>query len=250
MLSVIPIPKFLKSFLVRQRRNRRFACTFEKYNAILKNERFDCTWKDSYPCFDEGGQYTFSTHYGYHTAWAARVLADNKPGRHVDISSCLRFVSLVSAFIPIDFFDYRPAEISLSGMTVNHADILNLPFADDSVLSLSSMHVVEHIGLGRYGDPIDPEGDIRAMRELARVLAPGGTLLFVVPVGKKSIIQFNAHRIYTPDSVAKGFPSLRLVEFSYISDPDNRPERFLQPASAEDIGDDVYGCGCFHFVKD
>ena len=43
------------------------------------------------------------------------------------------------------------------------------------------MHTLEHIGLGRYGDKVDPMGDIRAMNELARVTAPGGNLLIAVP---------------------------------------------------------------------
>ncbi len=55
-------------------------------------------------------------------------------------------------------------------MTTNTANILDLPFKGNSVESLSCMHVVEHIGLGRYGDPMDPEGDIEAIKELKRVV--------------------------------------------------------------------------------
>ena len=39
------------------------------------------------------------------------------------------------------------------------------------------MHVVEHIGLGRYGDQVDPDGDLMAMKELERVTAKLGKLL-------------------------------------------------------------------------
>ena len=56
---------------------------------------------------------------------------------------------MVSAFIPVEFYDYRPAELSLSGLEFKHADLTHLPFADNSVESLSCMHVIEHIGLGR-----------------------------------------------------------------------------------------------------
>ena len=77
-------------------------------------------------------------------------------------------------------------------------DICALPFADGSIQSLSCMHVVEHVGLGRYGDPLDPMEIEWQCSELQRVLAPGGDLLFVVPVGKPRIM-YNAHRIYSYD---------------------------------------------------
>ena len=54
------------------------------------------------------------------------------------------------------------------------------PAAFDIVLSFSS---VEHDGLGRYGDPIDPTGDIAAVGEFAMLLRPGGTLYLGLPVG-------------------------------------------------------------------
>ena len=62
-------------------------------------------------------------------------------------------------------------------------DLISLPFEDGSFHSLTCMHVVEHIGLGRYGDQVDPDGDLMAMKELERVTAKLGNLLFVVPVG-------------------------------------------------------------------
>ena len=79
------------------------------------------------------------------------------------------------------------------------------------------MHVAEHIGLGRYGDPLDPDGDLKAMGELKRVLAPGGLLLFVVPVGQPRVC-FNAHRIYSYGQIVEAFAKLYLEEFALIPD--------------------------------
>lgn len=92
--------------------------------------------------------------------------------------------------MPIEFCDYRPANLSLSNLSSLPGDLLTLPFSDNSVHSLSSMHVDEHVGLGRYGNPLDTDGDLKAIGELKRVLANGGTLLFVVPVGRP-LIMFN-----------------------------------------------------------
>jgi hypothetical protein len=101
--------------------------------------------------------------------------------------------------------------------------------------------------LGRYGDPIDPEGDVGAAKELERVVKQGGSLLFVVPIGKPRI-QFNAHRIYSYKMVLEMFPGLTLKEFSLI--PDNALHTGLIYNATEVQSDkQEYGCGCFWFVK-
>ena len=131
----------------------------------------------------------FYRHYVYHTAWAARVLAVLKPALHVDVSSSLYFSAIASAFVPVDYYEYRPVKLTLDNFRSRTADLLALPFRDQSVPSISCMHAVEHVGLGRYGDPLDPEGDLKAMAELQRVVAPGGSLIFVVPVGSRGCVQ-------------------------------------------------------------
>lgn len=173
------------------------------------------------------------------------MLAKNRPTHHVDIGSCLRFATLVSAFIPFEFYDYRPATVTLSDLKSHHADLLQLPFGDNSLPSLSCMHVVEHIGLERYGDPFDPKGDLKAMGELSRVLARGGCLLFVVPIGGEARIQYNAHRIYTYQMITNYFDKLTLCSFSLITDCGC----YIENATDEDTMRQKYGCGCFVFIK-
>jgi len=201
-----------------------------------------------YPClYDNTSETGFDRHYIYHPAWAARIIANNRPEFHVDISSALHFCALVSAFVPVKFYDYRPAGINLSGLDCKAADLLSLPFPSGSIMSLSCMHVVEHVGLGRYGDPLDPDGDLKATAELKRVLAPGGSLLFVIPVGRPKIA-FNAHRIYSYDQVISCFSELKLQEFALI--PDNPDEVGLVRQATRELADmQIYGCGCFWFKK-
>lgn len=189
----------------------------------------------------------FDRHYIYHTAWAARVLRQSQPSHHVDIGSSLYFVAIASAFVPIDFYDYRPAELDLDGVSTNFADLTNLPFADRSLTSLSCMHVVEHIGLGRYGDAVDPDGDLKAMRELQRVIAPGGSLLFVAPVGRPRIM-YNAHRIYAFEHVVDGFPQLRLQQFALSPDAPG-DGGLIVDADPALVARQEYACGCFWFRR-
>ena len=128
------------------------------------------------------------------------------------------------------------------------ADLVDLPFQSDSIPSLSCMHVVEHCGLGRYGDVVDPKADLKAINELIRVLEPEGKLYFVVPIASKPRINFNAHRVYSYKQVIEYFSKLQLVEFTLI--PDNskyggiikNPSKFI-------LDQQNYACGCFLFKK-
>jgi SAM-dependent methyltransferase len=209
------------------------------------DNRFPTSWAELYPCLADSTTTTpFDQHYIYHPAWAARILNKTRPELHTDISSILSFSSIVSAFIPIRFYDYRPAELNLPGLQSERADLLHLPFADQSIVSLSCMHTIEHIGLGRYGDPLDPQGDLKAMNELKRVLKPGGNLLFVTPVGKPKIA-FNAHRIYSYEQILTSFAPLQLQEFSLVPDSGG----LLQNADPSLVSEQDYGCGCFWFKK-
>ena len=221
---------------------------FKKVYNKSKNKRFSFNLKHLYPCVNDNTTNTsFDRHYVWHTAWAARKLEELNPEIHYDISSSLNFVSIVSAFIPIRFYDYRPANMHLSKLESKHADLTQLPFDDNSISSLSCMHVVEHIGLGRYGDPVDIDGDLKAMEELKRVVKKGGDLLFVVPIGK-NIIMYNAHRIYRYSQIVEYFNNFKLIEFSLITDP-GQEDAIVNNASEELSDKQEYGCGLFHFKK-
>ncbi len=223
---------------------------FQKNSKSFSDRRFKVGLAELYPCLNDNTPKTpFDAHYIYHPAWAARILAKTQPEEHVDISSSLSFVTLVSSFIKVHFYDYRPAELNLPNMSCDAADIVSLPFTEDSIPSLSCMHVVEHIGLGRYGDPINPQGDILAVMELKRVVKQGGDLLFVVPVGGVAKIMYNAHRIYTYDLVMGMFFGFTLMDFSLVSDAELHINEFISPASKEDADNCIYGCGCFWFQK-
>ncbi len=237
-----------KSILVRfPKRVARFFEYLGELGRFRKNNdrRFIVKTRDIYPCLNDKVIKTpFDQHYIYHSAWAARVLAQTKPEYHVDISSILSFSTIVSAFVPVKFYDYRPAELNLNNLESGFAELKKLNFADNSIASLSCMHTIEHIGLGRYGDEIDPAGDIKSINELKRVLKPGGDLLFVTPVGK-SKIEFNAHRIYSFEQILDYFSPFLLKEFSLIPDKGG----LIQNADPALVKEQSYGCGCFWFKK-
>jgi SAM-dependent methyltransferase len=238
--------KWLRSFAAR----RRFHREFHEFRRMAEAApaRFELAWEDRWPCLkDRTSETKFDRHYVFHTAWAARVLARTRPERHVDVAGWLPFVTTLSAFVPVDFYDMRPARLPLEGLRSGEADLLALPFADCSVRSLSCMHVIEHVGLGRYGDPLDPDGDRKAIAELTRVLAPEGDLLFVVPIGRARI-QFNAHRVYSYRQVLDLFATLSLVEFALIPEKAERGDLLVGATEAQ-ADAESYGCGCFWFRR-
>jgi SAM-dependent methyltransferase len=203
------------------------------------------SWSDQLPqLFDRTPTSPFDAHYTYQDAWAAHRIFAASPAHHVDVGSRISFVVGLTPFVSVTFVDIRPLPISIPGLTTLDGDILALPFEDQSVSSLSCLHVAEHIGLGRYGDRLDPDGTTKAARELERVLAPGGSLYFSVPVGNPRIA-FNAHRIHDPTEIVELFNALALDEFAGVDDSG----AFRSDVRPADLRDERYGCGFFHFVR-
>jgi len=183
-------------------------------------------------------------HYFYVNGWAMRRILLQRPTQHVDVGSQTMFVNLLSAVLPVTFVDYRPLEVKMEGLTILGGDILNLSFANNSISSLSCLHVAEHIGLGRYGDPLNPSGTRQACAELQRVLALGGNLYFALPVGKPRVC-FNSHRIHAPETIMDYFSGLELVEFSGVHDNG----QFVERVGMDEFGESEYACGMFWFRK-
>lgn len=200
---------------------------------------------DMQPCLGDWTSHTpFDAHYFYQGAWLARRLARQVPTKHVDIGSSVLTIGVLSAYVNIVFVDFRPIKADLSGLTPIAGSILDLTFADCSIPSLSCLHVIEHIGLGRYGDPIDPLGSEKAAAELQRVLAPGGRLYLSLPVGRQRIC-FNAHRVHAPATVLEMFGQLKLVDFSWVDDAGS----FHESKPINDANQQEYACGMFLFEK-
>ncbi len=201
---------------------------------------------DSYPCLSDWVAATpFDPHYFYQSAWLCRQLRAKPPhDRHVDIGSDVRMIAALSAFVPVDFVDFRPLQVELPNLRCLAGNITALDFGSSSLDSVSSLHVIEHIGLGRYGDPLDVNGSERALAELARVVAPGGRLYVSVPVGRETVC-FNAHRVFDPNTVVRTVAPLMLVSFSLVTDRGVFTEKSTLLLGQEQS----YGCGMFVFER-
>ena len=200
---------------------------------------------DLRPCLTDRASHTpFDAHYFYQAAWLARELSEAKPSAHIDVGSSVVATGILSAFVPMLFVDFRPLRACLPNLDSIAADITRLPFADGSVHSLSSLHVIEHIGLGRYGDRLDPDGWRAGLSEFARVLAPGGRLYLSTPVGRNRVC-FNAHRVFSPRAIADALPGLNVECFASVDDEG----QFKDKAQFTEADTMNYGCGMFRFSK-
>lgn len=183
-------------------------------------------------------------HYFYQQLWAFEQILKRRPSRHVDIGSTYEMSGYISKITKAEFVDIRPIKTSLRNLFVRKGDILSLPYNDNSLQSVSCLHVVEHVGLGRYGDRIDPSGTIKACRELSRILKKGGYLYLSTPVGKNKIC-FNAHRIHSPQEILGYLRELKLLSFSIVDDNGN----FIENVDYAKYDKLNYGCGFFIFTK-
>ena len=147
-------------------------------------------------------------------------------------------VGQLSAYFPVTQLEFRSPEVQLSSFNRLSGSILSLPFQDASVRSVTCLHVIEHIGLGRYGDPLDNDGCWKALTELEQIIAPGGSLLLSVPVDKPAVY-FNSGYVFEVSHIGETMKALDLVKFSYVDDDG----RF------QDIVGMAYTPGLFHFKR-
>ena len=160
------------------------------------------------------------------------------PECHVDIGSRVIFVALLSKIVRTIMVDIRPLSLPLQSLKFRKGSILDLPFEDASLCSVSSLCVVEHIGLGRYGDPLDCFGSEKSITELERVLSPGGSLYLSVPIEKNGKVYFNAHRSFSIDYLESLLTGFDFIEERYICG-----KAFLREPS------DSFCIGLFHLRR-
>jgi len=218
-----------------------FFVDFKNYEKINTNKDFILSKNNLKPCLtDKTDQTPLDYTYFYQDAWCAKKIFETKPHHHYDIGSKAEFVGIISQFIPTTMIDIRPINLKLNGLSFTTGDILSLPFADGSLESISSICVIEHIGLGRYGDKIDPFGSEKAIAEIKRVLKPGGNLYISLPVYPESLICFNAHRAFSRGYILELFQPLKLIEEKYL----HKNEMVEQYDKAKG-----FGTGLYHFKK-
>lgn len=206
------------------------------------------------PClhdwYEEGG--ATKNEYFWQDLLVARKIFAASPQKHVDIGSRVDgFVAHVASFREIEVLDIRPITTNIPGVTFKQVDMMNsATMISDYCDSLSCLHALEHFGLGRYGDSIDPKGYESGIRNMASILRLGGLLYLSVPVGAERV-EFNAQHVFDPKTIVGIAEShqLFLREFLLFTHDEGLVEMNTVNETMHLGGTIRYGLGIFTFVK-
>ena len=198
---------------------------------------------------------TMSGHYFHQDMLVARKIYQNNPQKHVDIGSRQDgFIAHVAVFREIELLDIRPPQSNgVKNISFKQADLTQPSFQLINYCdSISSLHAIEHFGLGRYNDPVDYFGYIKALDNINKMLQPSGIFYFSVPIGTQRI-EFNAHRVFSVSYLFNLFKNrymYDIVSFSYVDDFGILFENIcLDEKSINNNYNCNWGCGIFELKK-
>lgn len=199
-------------------------------------------WKDQSACLGE---------YFWQDILVAKKIIHSNPSRHVDVGSRVDgFIAHLACVRKVEVFDIRPLHSKIENVEFTQWDITDPnPAFIGSADCVSCLHTLEHIGLGRYGDKLDPYGWEIGLQSLVDLVATGGLLWLSVPIGVQRI-EFNAHRIFNPITIINSASKLgvTLERFFYLTELG-----FIESSNiyedASSLATKRYGLGIFLFSK-
>lgn len=222
-----------------------------KYQDLNRRPTFEIQEQYMWPVIDCKYAYAGTiNNYFLQDLWAAKLVIRSGIKQHFDIGSRLDYfiAHLLAADIDVTMIDVRefPGEIEQLHTIVDDATSLH-QIPDESIDSMSALCSLEHFGLGRYGDPVDPEACFKCFDNIQRKLKAGGRLYISVPIGKERV-EFNAHRVFYASTIVDCFSSLCVKEFSCASQ--GKIEYNVEIHKYDnDPHDGEYRYGMFYFTK-
>lgn len=186
-------------------------------------------------------------HYFWQDLICAQWINDENPEKHFDVGSRVDgFIAHLLASREVVLLDIRPLPYNIPRLTMVEGDIQSInqrPYG--SYTSVSSLHSIEHFGLGRYMDPIDPFGHEKGLQNLASLVAEEGSLYISFPIGTH-VVEFNSQRIIDPlwpEQILKDFALEKFVLIPWKGAP-------KYGTSPSDVDRDKWGqAGLYKFRK-
>jgi len=231
--------RFLPRYLAQRRRFARLGGRIDHTYAILEDYRAQAG--------------STRGHYFHQDLLVASAIHDARPVRHVDVGSRIDgFIAHVASFRKVEVIDIRPLSDAQPHPNISfvQGDLMEMDGNEwEGVTdSLSCLHALEHFGLGRYGDALDPRGHLKGFLNLHRLLKPGGTLYLSFPIKSgPTEIYFNAHRVFdATEPLAWSRGLFELSRFDFIDDhggPHTDTSISVLPADTQ------YACGIYTLRK-
>lgn len=254
------ILRIVKGCKRRVNRFIRFKRDVSRYNYLVnesESKSFQINSKRYFKIYnDKDEAANVDMHYFLQDYYFAKIINEKAPKQHYDIGSRVDgFIAhLLSANRKVTMIDIRPFSISIDGLGFIQADATKLDGIEDgSIESISSLHAIEHFGLGRYGDDIDPDGWLKALRAIEKKIKTGGTLYLGLPISPEDRLYYNAHRTFNPETIVSAMPEMKVESFSYIRDYKifNIAEDKLDNFFSHEIGGYIQegDCGLFIMKK-
>ena len=237
---------------------RRFLRSLRGIPTFLRDWRsfrreYDSSFKHM-PClhdrYEEGGD--TKSEYFWQDLLVAGWIFEARPEKHVDVGSRVDgFVAHVASFREIEVVDIRSISTQIPGVIFKQADLMNP--VEESVEycdSLSCLHALEHFGLGRYGDRINPNGFKLGMKNMASMLMNDGIFYLSVPLGIARV-EFNANWVFNPLVIVQLAENnkLQLTSLTIVRQGGQVEEVDINDEILSDLGNQHYVLGIFKFVK-
>jgi hypothetical protein len=229
----------------------RYFRDWRSFSRLLQNKQ---EWPmDIYPILlDHNSESASLGEYFWQDLLVAKEIIKQSPDRHIDVGSRIDgFIAHLACFRKVEVFDIRPLTVNIENVKFTQWDITH-PNAtlNDVAECVSCLHTLEHIGLGRYGDKLDPDGWKKAFKSLVNLVAQGGGLWISVPIGVQKV-RFNAHRVFSPVTIVRlaDHLGIKLRRFFYLT-----KTGFIESNNVrldiESFTNKNYSLGIFFFSKD
>ena len=228
--AIVALPKFLRDLII-----------FSQSNG-LKGIRFSPSIQD----YSDNSGMT-DGHYFWQDLIVAKWIFEKNPPAHLDIGSRLDgFIAHLLTFRKVEVIDIRPTKNAIPNLIVHVGDATGkIQVAEEEYDSVSSLHSIEHFGLGRYGDPIRINGHFEGLVSIASKVKLGGILYVSFPIGTP-VIEFNSQRVVDPMWAIEVLTNFQMLEFVLVPWTGS-PMYGINP---QEINKEIQGqAGIYKFVR-
>lgn len=206
------------------------------------------------PCindyYEESGD--INSEYFWQDLFVAQLIYKDMPENHIDIGSRIDgFVAHVASYRKIDVIDIRPIFTKIPNVNFLQADLMSKNLTNlNSYNSLSCLHTLEHFGLGRYGDRIDPNGYLLGIKNMSNLILPNGKFYLSTPIGRERV-EFNANRVFDPSAIINSIinEGFKLYEFYTIKCGNVIIKQEFSITNLKSLAKEEYNLGIFIFIK-